>query len=101
MIHEAGLALHQADDAMLAGVVAHDRVHLPVAGLFACFDLRRSVADHLLSCQTPSAVVLPVSLAPALGRTPQVHPQGAAGLLVPPDVLVDGLVADPQQANLA
>jgi hypothetical protein len=46
--------------------------------------------------EAPAAVVAPVALPAALARSAQMFVQGAATSQIPPDVAIDGLVADRQ-----
>ncbi len=70
---------------------------MPEAGPVGCpRGPRREVA---LPGESPATVISPVALAAMLRDDAQVRPQGAALLLVRPDVAVDGFVADREQAE--
>src|SRR5678816_650447 len=96
--HVAALALDQRQDAVAAFSEAftHHGVDLPMARPTARLHTGRSLADQPLPSQAAPAVVAPVALAALLAGAPQVQVQGATGLEIPPDVPVDGLVANRQ-----
>lgn len=92
----AGRPFHERDDAMFRPCAA-DRIHLPVTDLAAEFDPRRSLGDMPLSSQSAAPLIGAVALAVPRALT-QPSPQIASLTFVMPDVLVDGLVTDLEQA---
>jgi hypothetical protein len=88
----------QGHDAVPRLVVALHRVDLPVADDLARLHIRRALRDVALAGEASARVVGAVALAPPLARLAQVPPELAAGALLAPDVHVDGLVADAQEA---
>src|SRR5215207_9548755 len=96
--HQPGLALDEGDDAVLrAGT--HHGVGLPVADAAAGLDLGGSLRDQALAGESAAAVVSAVALAPPLPGASQVGVERPAPLLIPPDVAVDRLVADREEAG--
>ena len=61
-------------------------------------DLRRPLGDETFSGQFPATVVIAVALTSSLVDSAQVDVEQAALLLISPDVAVDGLVADREEA---
>lgn len=92
----AGFALDQGHDAVL-GACAHDGVDLPMTELGAGLDNCRPLADHALAGQPSAAVVGRVALPAALSGTAQKQVQVPTQTVIPPDVAVDGFMADPQK----
>src|SRR6185437_16613 len=89
----AGLALDQSHDAVLAAGADHG-VDLPVSGFATIIDARRPLADVPLARQASAAVVATIPFAPLFAGAAQELVQHSATAFVPPDVLVDRLVAD-------
>ncbi len=89
--HEAALALDDRYDAGLTLTV--DGVGLPVAAAAAAVHDRRPRANHALAGEPPAAVVATIALSPPLAGTPEVTPERAPILLIPPDVQIDDLMA--------
>lgn len=93
----AGLPLYQGDDAVLASRT-HDGIDLPVANLTTVVDGCWPFTDVPLARDASTAIVAAVPLATLLGRATQVGVEPSATFLVFPDVFVDCLVTDRQQA---
>jgi hypothetical protein len=94
--HIAGLSVYDRGDA--APALSVDGVHLPVPDLGASLRFGRAVLDPSFPRQTASGVVVAVALASLLACSPQVLIERASRLFVPPDVAVNGLVADAEAA---
>lgn len=92
----AGGALDHSHDAVLRSC-SHDGIDLPVTELSASFDDSRSLGNHAFSGKPSAAVIGCVAFSPALPGTAQEKVQIAAQAMIPPDVAVDGFVADPQK----
>ena len=88
----SAFALNQGDHRVLARSV--HRVDLPVPHTAPSFDFRRTLVDHAFPGKLSPAVVGSVSLPALLACAPQVFPQRTSVLLIRPDPLVDGLMAD-------
>ena len=97
--HEvAALALDQGEHAVaaLSPALAHHGVDLPMADLAPPLDTARPLPDHPFARQSPAAVVASVAFPACLARPAQMFVQCASTPQIPPDVPVDGLVADRQ-----
>jgi len=94
----ARFAFDQRQDAVAAfpETLAHHRVDFPMAGPAASLHHLRPLPDHPLPSQAPSAVVAPVALPTLFACTAQMTVQGPTRFQIPPDVPVDGLMADRQ-----
>lgn len=88
-----GRTLDEGHDAMF-GACSADGVHLPMADLTPELDRCRSFGDVPLSSQAATLLVRAVTLA-ILRSLPETTPQIPSRAFVAPDVLIDGLVADP------
>ncbi len=96
----AGFALDQGNDAIL-GVVTHDGIDLPVTDGAPCLDASRSFTDVAFARQATAAIVGTVALTSVLRSAAKVSVQRATRGPVGPDVLIDGFVADQEDAVTA
>ena len=91
--HEAGLAIHQGQDAV-PGSRAVDQVHLEMPLAQSPGGGCGAFAEAPLASQNAPAVCMPIPFPPPLPALAQVPVQVAPVPLVPPYIPVDGLVAD-------
>ncbi len=90
-------SFNQRDDAIL-GAVAHDGVDLPVTDSASCIDASWSFTDVAFARQAAAAIVNTVTLTSLLRSAAKMLVQRAASGPVGPDVLIDGFVADQEDA---
>lgn len=90
----AGLALDEGEGAGAGLAGSAHGIHFPVAQLGARLDDLRPGGDGPFPGQAAAAVVAAVAFPPLFARAAQVGVQGAAGVLVGPDVAGDGFVTD-------
>src|SRR5919197_1784681 len=91
------LTLDEADDAVFAARARH-RIDLPVPRLLPSLDLRGALGDGAFTGQFPATIIAAVAFTPTLAGSPEVCVEESSLALVAPDVAVDGLVADREQA---
>ena len=89
-------AFDECEDAIL-GDAANDGIHLPVTELLSRFDRCGPLGDVPLAADTSSLLVSAVAFA-TLDRLAKAQVQIAAPAAVHPDMLVDRLVADAEDA---
>ena len=92
-----GSALDERHDAVFRACTV-DGVHLPVTDLSPAFGRCRAFGNVPLSSQ-PSALFMGAVALAVLRSLPQVPPEITSCAFVAPDVLVDRLMADPEQAT--
>src|SRR5690242_5343956 len=98
--HVSSLALHQAHDAVLAAFADHG-VDFPVADPAAALHAGRPLRDMSLAGQFATAVMGAIALAAILAGPAKMHVQPAPTSFIVPDMPVDGLMTDAQQALVA
>jgi len=97
---ESGAALHEGDDAV-RGAMSHDGVDFPMAKHGPVIDVFGAFGDVAFPGEPSPGIVGPVTFSSLFGMAAKMGMQGAAGLLVGPDALVDGFVADAGDAGLS
>lgn len=90
------MALDERDDAVL-GTCSTDRVHLPMTDFVPEFDDRGTLGDVSLS-REPAPLLGPAIALAVLRPVTKAPPEITGAGFVPPDVLVNRLVADLKQA---
>ena len=94
----AGLAIHEREDAVLVGR-AQDGVAFQVPDTAPVLRSRGPFGDRSFACQPASAVVAAVPFSARFSRPSEVVVEEPTASTVLPDVAVDGLVADREDAG--
>jgi len=96
---EASLTVDEREQAVLVGT--ENCVSLEVSNAGTILGAWRSLRDRLLTGEPSSGIIAAVAFAAFLACTAQVAVEGASTPFVHPDVAVDGLVTDGEQAESA